>query len=177
MTVTEVAQIAHLAEVENNTGLGDVIAETYGGVVIRKKPGPPGVGIIDKIPHERQKISYVVFGTRATRAVLADNSMKRQINKAGREAMKELVRKPSLDNFMQVSRKFSLHSGLISDKCRDAIEAVEAKGCVASAAMIGDMVFVIGDSEALKEFGEVRESRISEVGAKFVSPSTPSTPF
>ncbi|MCK4398221.1 MAG: hypothetical protein KAV25_04445, partial [Methanophagales archaeon] len=166
MTVTEVAQIAHLAEVENNTGLGDVIAETYGGVVIRKKPGPPGVGIINKIPHERQKISYVVFGTRATRAVLVDDSMKRQINNAGREAMKELVRKPSLDDFMRVSRKFSLHSELISDKCRDAIEAVEAEGSVASAAMIGDTVFVIGDSEALEEFGEVRESRISEVGAK-----------
>jgi pantoate kinase len=166
MTVTEVAQIAHLAEVENNTGLGDVIAETHGGVVIRKKPGPPGVGIIDTIPHERQKISYVVFGTRATRAVLVDDSMKRQINKAGREAMKELVRKPSLDDFMRVSRKFSLHSELISDKCRDAIEAVEAEGYVASAAMIGDTVFVIGDSDALKEFGEVRESRISEVGAK-----------
>ncbi len=165
MTLNEVAQIAHLAEVENNTGLGDVIAETNGGVVIRKKPGPPGIGIIDMIPHERQKISYVMFGTRATRAVLVDDSMKRQINNAGREAMKELVRKPSLDNFMQVSRKFSLHSELISDKCRDAIEAVEAEGNVASAAMIGDTVFVIGDSEALKEFGEVRESRISEVGA------------
>ena len=173
MTLNEVAQIAHLAEVENNTGLGDVIAETYGGVVIRKKPGPPGVGIIDTIPHERQKISYVVFGTRATRAVLVDDAMKRQINNAGREAMKELVRKPSLDNFMQVSRKFSLHSELISDKCRDAIEAVEAEGSVASAAMIGDTVFVIGNSEALKEFGEVRESRISVVGAKLVSPSTP----
>jgi hypothetical protein len=32
--------------------------------------------------------------------------------------------------------------------------------------MIGDTVFVIGNSEALEEFGEVRESRISEVGAK-----------
>ncbi len=92
--------------------------------------------------------------------------MKRQINKAGREAMKELDRKPSLDNFMRVSRKFSLHSELISDKCRDAIEAVEAEGYVASAAMIGDTVFVIGNSEALKEFGEVRESRISVAGAK-----------
>jgi len=56
-------------------------------------------------------------------------------------------------------------SELISDKCRDAIEAVEAEGSVASAAMIGDTVFVIGNSEALKEFGEVRESRISVVGA------------
>jgi len=33
--------------------------------------------------------------------------------------------------------------------------------------MIGDTGFVIGDSEALEEFGEVRESRISVVGATF----------
>ncbi len=168
MTSNEVAQIAHLAEVENNTGLGDVIAETCGGVVIRKKPGPPGIGIIDRIPHRREKISYVVFRERPTKAVLMDDSMKRGINEAGREAMKELIRKPNLDNFMLVSRKFSLHSEVISDKCRDAIEAVEAEGKVASAAMIGDTVFVIGESEALKEFGEVKGSRITDVGARVV---------
>ncbi len=167
MTLNEVAQIAHLAEVENNTGLGDVIAETYGGVVIRKKPGPPGIGIIDKIPHRKEKISYVVFGKRATKTVLVDESLKRGINEAGREAMKELIRKPNLDNFMLASRNFSLRSEVISDKCRDAIEAVDAEGKVASAAMIGDTVFVIGDSEALKEFGEVKESRISDVGLNF----------
>ncbi|MCW3133586.1 MAG: pantoate kinase [Methanophagales archaeon] len=165
MTPNEVAQIAHLAEVENNTGLGDVIAEACGGVVIRKKPGPPGIGIIDMVPHRREKISYVVFGKRHTKAVLLDDSMKRGINEAGREAMKEMIRKPNLDNFMLVSRKFSLHSEVISDKCRDAIEAVDAEGKVASAAMIGDTVFVIGDSEALKEFGEVKGSRIADVGA------------
>jgi len=167
MTLNEVAQIAHLAEVENNTGLGDVIAEAHGGVVIRKKPGPPGIGIIDEIAHRRDKISYVVFGKRATKAVLLDDSMKRGINEASREAMKELIRKPNLDNFMLVSRDFSLRSQVISDNCRDAIEAVDAEGGVASVAMIGDTVFVIGNSEALKEFGEVKESRISDVGAKY----------
>ncbi|MCW3130578.1 MAG: pantoate kinase [Methanophagales archaeon] len=166
MTTNEVAQIAHLAEVENNTGLGDVIAETYGGVVIRKKPGPPGIGIIDTVPHRRERISYVVFRKRSTKAVLLDDSMKRVINEAGRQAMKEMIRKPNLENFMLVSRKFSLHSEVISDKCKDAIEAVDAEGKVASAAMIGDTVFVIGKSEALKEFGEVKESRISDAGAR-----------
>ena len=167
MTLNEVAQIAHLAEVENNTGLGDVIAETYGGVVIRKKPGPPGIGIIDEIAHRREKISYVVFGKRSTKAVLLDDSMKREINEAGRAAMKELIKKPNLDNFMLASRDFSLRSQVISDNCRDAIEAVDAEGGVASVAMIGDTVFVIGNSEALKEFGEVKESRISDVCAKY----------
>jgi len=166
MSLNEVAQIAHLAEVENSTGLGDVIAESYGGVIIRKKPGPPGIGMIDKIPHRKEKISYVVFGKKSTKAVLLDDSKKRGINEAGREAMKELIRKPNLDNFMLASRNFSLHSEVISDKCRDAIEAVDAEGKVASVAMLGDTVFVIGESEALKEFGEVKESRISDMGAR-----------
>jgi len=169
MSLNEVAQIAHLAEVENSTGLGDVIAETYGGVVIRKKPGPPGIGMIDKIPHRKEKISYVVFGKKSTKAVLLDDSMKRGINEAGREAMKELIRKPNLDNFMLASRNFSLHSEVISDKCRDAIEAVDAEGKVASVAMLGDTVFVIGSSEALREFGEVKESRILDMGARIIS--------
>ena len=79
MTLNEVAQIAHLAEVENNTGLGDVIAETYGGVVIRKKPGPPGIGMVDKVilPPEEVKISYVTFGVKATREILRDASIVR----------------------------------------------------------------------------------------------------
>jgi pantoate kinase len=170
MTLNEVVQIAHCAEVENNTGLGDVIAETYGGIVIRKKPGPPGIGVIDGIPVRKEKISYVVLGKKRTKTVLEerDTEIKGRINKYGREAMKELMRKPTVENFMLVSRNFSLRIEIISDKCRDAIEAVEAEGKVASVAMLGDTVFVIGDSEALRAFGEVKESRLSNAGANII---------
>lgn len=168
MTVNEVAHVAHCAEVENSTGLGDVMAETYGGVVIRRKPGPPGIGVIDRIPHRNEKISYVVFGPKLTKAVLAEGGeeLKRQINEAGKNALKALTRKPTLENFMCASREFSLLSGLMSDTCKDAIEAVDAEGKVASVAMIGEAVFVIGDSEALREFGEVKRSRISDAGVR-----------
>lgn len=171
MTVNEVAQTAHCAEVENSTGLGDVIAETYGGgVVIRKKPGPPGIGIIDRIPHRNEKISYVAFGEKSTKMVLTEGGaeLKRIINEAGREAMKALMRKPALETFMRASQEFSLQSELISDTCKDAIEAVDAEGKVASMAMLGETVFVIGDSEALSEFGEVKESRIADAGARII---------
>ncbi|HID19645.1 MAG TPA: hypothetical protein EYP28_01705 [Methanophagales archaeon] len=170
MTLNEVVQLAHCAEVENNTGLGDVIAETYGGIVIRKKPGPPGIGVIDGIPLRKEKISYVVLGKKRTKTVLeeGDAEIRGRINEYGREAMKELMRMPTLENFMLVSRKFSLQIEIISDKCQDAIEAVDAEGKVASVAMLGDTVFVIGDSEALKAFGEVKESRLSNAGAKII---------
>lgn len=170
MTVNEVAQIAHCAEVENSTGLGDVIAETYGGVVVRKKPGPPGIGVIDKIPHRNEKISYMAFEKKSTKSVLTEGGeeTRRRINEAGREAMKALMRKPVLETFMHASREFSLQSELISDTCKDAIEAVAAEGKVASVAMLGETVFVVGDSEALSEFGEVKESRIADAGVRII---------
>ncbi len=168
MTINEVAQITHCAEVINSTGLGDVIAQTYGGIVIRKQPGPPGIGVIDRIPHRNEKISYVALGIKRTKTVLADKAMRRSINDAGKDAMKALMRKTTLDEFMRVSRDFSLRCGVISDTCKDAIEAVEADGKVASVAMLGDTVFVVGDSEALSEFGEVKESRIADTGARVI---------
>jgi len=173
MMLNEVAQIAHCAEVTNRTGLGDVIAETYGGgVVVRKKPGPPEIGVIDWIPHRNEKISYVVLGIdkRRTKTVLTEaageghegKEMKRRINEAGRAAMKTLIRRPTLETFISVSREFALRSELISSTCKDVIEAVAAEGKIAGVAMLGETVFVIGDSEALSEFGVVEESRISD---------------
>jgi pantoate kinase len=168
MTVNAVAQVAHCAEVVNSTGLGDVIAETYGGVVIRTKPGPPGIGVIDRLPHRTEQVSYVVLGAKPTRSVLAEGgeSTRRRISEAGREALNVLMRKPTLENFMRLSRDFALRIELISDACKDALEAVRAEGKVASVAMLGETIFVIGESEALQEFGSVRASRISNCGAR-----------
>jgi pantoate kinase len=170
MTLNEVAQIAHCAEVESSTGLGDVMAETYGGVVIRTKPGAPGIGMVDRIPHRNERISYVVLGKKLTKSVLVEGGaeLKRRINDAGREALKALMQKPTLATFMRVSREFLLRIELISDTCKDAIEAVAAEGKVASVAMLGETVFVIGESEALSEFGNVQASRIADTGARII---------
>jgi len=170
MTLNEVAQIAHCAEVENSTGLGDVIAETYGGVVIRTKPGAPGIGAVDRIPHRNERISYVALGTKLTKSVLAEGGaeLKRRINDAGRDALKTLMQKPTLKTFMHASREFSFQTELISETCRDAIDAVAAEGKVASVAMLGETVFVVGDSAALREFGEVKECGISNAGVRIV---------
>lgn len=167
MTVNEVAQVAHCAEVVNGTGLGDVIAETYGGAVIRTKPGPPGIGSIDRLPHRNEQVSYVVLGAKPTRTVLAEGgeSTRRRITEAGKEAVNALLRKPTLENFMHLACDFALRTELISGTCKDALEAVRADGKVASVAMLGETIFVLGESAALQEFGTVRASRITNCGA------------
>jgi pantoate kinase len=63
MSKIQCAQIAHVAEIECKTGLGTVIAETFGGFEIRVKPGAPGIGEIKCLPiPENAVVACHVFG-------------------------------------------------------------------------------------------------------------------
>ncbi len=168
LTLSELAQAAHVAEVKNRTGLGDVTGQTFGGIVIRKKAGAPFSVNIDKIPCVERKISWVSFGRISTKSVLSDEAKKKSINRAGKTGLKELLKKPTLENFFRQSCKFAKEIELMSPRVKDAIEAVEAAGGLASQAMLGDTVFAINDNGALLEFGEVHESRISNSGARLL---------
>ncbi len=161
----QAAAVAHAAEATNRTGLGDVIAQNSGGLVVRLEPGAPGVGRIDRIPVPPLKVNYVVRGPISTREVLSDQAAMKDINSAGEAALKELLKRPTLQEFMLLSRRFTVQSGLASDWTLDAIEAVEAAGGMASMIMLGDAVFSFGGAKALKEFGEVGTTTISQRGA------------
>ena len=165
LTIKELAKAAHVAEVTNRTGLGDVTGQTFGGIVIRKMAGAPFAADIDKLPCGNETISWVSFGGISTKSVLSDDLKKKSINKAGRLRLKELLKKPTLPNFFRQSCAFAKEIELMSPKVLDAIEAVEAAGGLASQAMLGNAVFAMNDDGALLEFGEVHESRISNAGA------------
>jgi len=168
LTLGDLAKAAHVAEVKNKTGLGDVTGQTFGGVVIRKKAGAPFSVNIDKIPCGDRTISWVSFGGISTKSVLSDELKKKAINRAGKIRLKELLKKPTIENFFLQSGAFAQEIGLMSPKVKDAVEAVEAAGGLASQAMLGDTVFAINDDGALSEFGEVHESRISNIGARLL---------
>jgi len=51
-------KIAHNAEVNCKTGLGDVLASFHGGFEVRVKPGAPGIGTVEKISTD--KISVII---------------------------------------------------------------------------------------------------------------------
>ncbi len=165
LTANTAASVAHVAEVSNRTGLGDVIAQNTGGLVVRLEAGAPGLGVVDRIPVQPLKISYVVRGPISTKEVLSDPKAMQEINRAGEVALKDLLKRPTLKEFMLLSRRFTSRIGLASDWALDAIEAVEAAGGMASMIMLGDSVFAIGGGVALKEFGVVGTTTISQRGA------------
>ena len=49
ITYNKATSMAHLAEIEMESGLGDVIAEVNGGITLRMKEGAPGIGLTDKM--------------------------------------------------------------------------------------------------------------------------------
>lgn len=162
------AEVAHVAEIENKTGLGDVIAQTQGGMIIRREPGAPGIGKVDKIPVRDLEINHVVLGEISTKDVLGDKRSKRRINRAGRVAIKELLKCPTIQNFMLLSKIFAMETGLMSDVGVEIVEAVESGGGMASMAMLGEVIFAIGGYEALKEFGPVQTYKIGHDGARLI---------
>jgi len=165
LTSNQAASVAHSAEVVNSTGLGDVIGQNTGGLVMRLEPGAPGIGKVDRIPLPPLEINYVVKGPISTREVLSDPAAMKEINKAGQAALKDLLARPTLTRFMSLARRFTAESGLASDWAMDAIEAVESCGGMASMIMLGDCIFAIGGAEALAEFGQAGTTYVSQRGA------------
>ena len=143
----KLAMIAHIAEVENRTGLGDVCSQYHGGCLVKLKEGAPLTA--DRLPIMEQPIYYRYFGPIQTSEVLGNKKQTTRINRAADVALSTLQTltsaKPNTNLFnacFAVSKRFSVESGLLSDaRVIDTIARIEAAGGVASMIMLGNGVF------------------------------------
>lgn len=166
------AMTAHVAEVENRTGLGDVCSQYHGGFLVKLREGAPLVA--DRLPITEQPIFYRYFGPIQTSEVLGNREQTARINHAADAALsvlQTLIRdteelgtnpqtqsrinqKPAqnemeggrggnkLKTCFEVSKRFSVESGLLSDaRVIETIEQIEMEGGVASMIMLGNGVF------------------------------------
>ena len=143
----ELAMIAHVAEVENRTGLGDVCSQYHGGCLVKLKEGAPLVA--DRLPIAEQPIYYRYFGPIQTSEVLGNREQTARINRAADVALNVLQTLTSAESSPElfnacftVSKRFSVESGLLGDvQVIDTIAQIEAEGGVASMIMLGNGVF------------------------------------
>ncbi|NIU39623.1 GHMP kinase, partial [Candidatus Bathyarchaeota archaeon] len=140
----ETAQIAHVAEVECKTGLGTVIDEAFGGLQIRVRPGAPDIGEVKSIPvNGDHTVACLSLGPMHTPKILTSETFRQRINELGGALVDELVRQPSISNFMDFSRKFTEHVGLISNRLRKVLRETDSADIRCSMAMLGETVFSI----------------------------------
>jgi pantoate kinase len=162
---------AHYAEVESHTGLGDVIASTFGGIEIRRKAGLPPWGILQHIPGTYTIVVCVIGEKIETKIVLSDPNRLREIASYGRYCTKKLLEKPSIEQLFSLAWEFTQKINLADKTVLRAIEAANMHG-MASMCMLGNSVFAMGDTSmlctTLSAFGKVLCCTIDREGARIL---------
>ncbi|MFB6309536.1 MAG: pantoate kinase [Haloarculaceae archaeon] len=141
LSTNELVTVAHGAEVQSGTGLGDVVAQARGGVVLRLDPGSPEHNYLDEIP-ARPRVEYVTLGDLDTADVIDGDTDR--LSEVGRRALSRVVEEPTLSSFMRASRQFARETGLLTEDVRAVIEHVTGAGGTASMGMLGETVFALG---------------------------------
>ncbi len=141
LSANDLVAVAHAAEVEAGTGLGDVVAQARGGVPIRVEPGAPAHGRLDGVP-DAGRVEYVSFGGLSTSEVIGGDT--ETLSAAGEDALASLREHPTLPRFMALSRGFSREAGLLDGEVEAAVDAVTDAGGEAAMAMLGRTVFALG---------------------------------
>ncbi|MEL4305453.1 pantoate kinase [Methanococcoides sp. LMO-2] len=168
MTSNQIVEAVHVAEVTNGSGMGDVEGQYFGGIPIRRSPGCPPHGVLDRVPSPSFNVHCIVLGELSTGSVLSDPVIMKDVNSAGSSALRDLLSRPTVENFMVLSKQFTLKCGLASDRVMEAIEAVDSAGGMASQAMLGETVFACSFDDAeedvievLSTFGKVTTYRVT----------------
>jgi pantoate kinase len=158
----DLVAVAHAAEVEAGTGLGDVVAQARGGVPVRLEPGAPPHGSLDGVPASG-RVEYVSFGGLSTSEVVGGDTS--ELSAAGEDALADLRADPTLPSFFAASRRFARDAGLLGAEVADAVAAVRAEGGEAAMAMLGRTVFALGTGLTDAGYGDAEACDIHRAGA------------
>jgi pantoate kinase len=154
----EVAQIAHIAEIQCKTGLGTVIAEFSGGFEIRTSPGAPGIGSVAKFLLDGYSAVILCISPISTKEFLTA-SLDSTDDEAGK-MIDSLMPSHSHEEFLKMSFEFANHLGLAAGRCSGPLRTLSSMGYYASVALFGQTVFTLVPnrevplvSDALRPFG------------------------
>ncbi|HID42818.1 MAG TPA: GHMP kinase [Archaeoglobaceae archaeon] len=166
----ELVDLAHEAEIVCRTGMGDVVCQSYGGVIVRKKAGAPSVCEIDRLFWD-EELDFLFIEPMKTEEVLRNESKIQLINRYGELCLREFLSKPEIRNLFYLSKKFSEKTGLLDDELREIIEEVELHGGFASMVMLGRAIFTYNGYDVLRDYGEPFRAKISRYGVREVRSS------
>ena len=179
LTFNQAAAVAHHAEVELKTGMGDVMGAVVGGFPLRIEPGAPGYGKADKILNgakngvnedndENEEGLFVIsksLGTIETSSVLQDPAMTHKVNTVAHHLLQKLLSNPQITHFMDLSLKFSKETDLIDPEVMEIVEVLKDETIGASMAMLGKTAFAVSETPDSSVEG-VMVARINNCGCR-----------
>jgi pantoate kinase len=151
LTYNQIGKIAHVAEIQCQTGLGTVSSLTCcGGCVLVVEPGAPGICQIDRIPLTSDYMVVAGFfpSKILTKSLLSSPEKKREINHYGKKTLEAILAEPSLENFLDCCWEFSQKAGFATQNIRELVALAKKAGAVGAAQnMIGEAVHAVVHEE------------------------------
>lgn len=148
---------AHIAEVTEGGGLGDVTALMCAGhQPVRERPGLPPHGLISDTGLRFDDLTLAVFGDKlSTGSVINDPAICSLMDDVGRRTVDSHLSDPTMDGLYQRSREFSRSVGLESVVVGAALDALEPYGHAAMC-MLGHSIFTDVPRDVVADlFGDV----------------------
>ena len=163
LTDDAIIRLAHKSELQYQTGLGDVVACTGGGIVCRMHPGI--TSDITRMNGHGVCLSALSFGGLNTAGVITSPVQMARVKEA---YTAECAKSP--EDFFRIARRFAEKSGLVPDEIRPILQACDENGIPASMTMLGKGVFALGDISfsVLSEFGIPLKLHVAEEGFRLI---------
>jgi len=171
-----IGQIAHNAEIDCNTGLGDVLASYHGGFEIRIKPGAPGIGQVEKINPGDITIIMICFSPISTNKFIKERLP--QINGLGGKMVSKLLESKNYEHFEDMSLEFAKYIQVMTLRMENLIQELASNGIKCGVALFGETVFTMIPKEKeehvleiLKKYPEaiIIKSELDNQGARVLN--------
>jgi pantoate kinase len=171
-----IGKIAHNAELNCKTGLGDVLASFHGGFEIRVKPGAPGIGRVEKILTEEISIIMICFSPISTNKFIKERLS--QINGLGGKMVNKLMESKNYEHFQDMSLEFANYIDVMTPKMQKLVNELSENNIKCGVALFGETIFSMIPKkdenkilEILKKYpeGVVIKSELDNVGARVLN--------
>ena len=173
---TIIGQIAHNAEVNCKTGLGDVLASFHGGFEIRVKPGAPGIGIVEKIFTDKISVIMICFSPISTNKFIKERLS--QINGLGGKMVNRLLESKNYEHFQDMSLEFAKFVDIITPRMQKLVNELSENNIKCGIAFFGETIFSMVPKEdenkvleILQKYsdGIIIKSELDNVGARILN--------
>ena len=146
-------KIAHMSEINIGGGLGDVIAQTGEGLVLRTQSGAPGIGEVKSFHHDVY-VAWKSLGAINTSDIINNPQYCDVIYDVGLKYLEFFEEKPSLRNFLDFSNRFARETKLMSVEVKNLVDYFNSCDDIlgSSMAMLGNTVFAFAyDKDSFKK--------------------------
>ena len=171
-----IGQIAHNAEVNCKTGLGDVLASFHGGFEVRVKPGAPGIGSVEKISTDKISVIMICFSPISTNKFIKERLS--QINGLGGKMVNRLLESKDYQHFQDMSLEFAKYVDVMTPRMQRIVNELTRNDIKCGVALFGETIFSMVPKEdenrvleILRKYsdGIIINSELDNIGARVLN--------